>query len=157
MTSVSLVINANLQQKVLQGPSLFGGCATFSTVYLAHCTDSRCSRIMGARNSNMRLQLVPHGRHQYHGMTIECPGMPTSSSLLSILVGWFSARAPCDGSSIPRVVARRNRHGARRFLRHVADGGGPVGGTTLPRCVLGRMVWVRRSLCARFAGRLTAE
>ena len=25
----------------------------------------------------------------------------------------FSARAPCDGSAIPRVVARRNRHGAR--------------------------------------------
>ena len=61
---------------------------------------------------------------------------------------WFSARAPCDGSSIPRVVARRNRHGARRFLRHVADGGGPVGGTALPRCVLGRMV-SRRSLCTQ--------
>ena len=60
------------------------------------------------------------------------------------LVAWFSARAPCDGSSIPQVVARRNRHGARRFSRHVADGGGPVSGTALPRCVLGRMVWVRR-------------
>ena len=68
-------------------------------------------------------------------------------------VEWFSARAPCDGSSIPRVVARLNRHGARRFLRHVADGGGPVSRTALPRCVFGRMVWVRRLLCARFAGR----